>query len=72
MRSWVERLLPKAARWCVCARASVRVRACVGVFGGVTVLHLQHWRALASNPVNSETPEPERSPERNRKGLGSV
>lgn len=71
MRSWVEEAAAKSSE-VVCVRACECARAWVGVFGGVTVLHLQHWRALSSNPVNSETPEPERSPERNRKGLGSV
>lgn len=42
MRSWVEEAAAKSRGGGVYARAC----ACVGVFGGVTVLHLQHWKAL--------------------------
>lgn len=40
MRSWVEEAAAKSRG------GGVYARACVGVFGGVTVLHLQHWKAL--------------------------
>lgn len=70
MRSWVEDAAAKSSGGGVYALVCVCARACVGVFGGVTVLHLQHWKNPLSNSLNSKTPGPERSPERNRRGLG--
>lgn len=70
MRSWVEEAAAKSRGGGVYTRVYVRVRVWVGVFGGVTVLHLQHWKARSSNPINSKTPDPGRPSERNRRRLG--